>query len=148
MRSMVEGPAMITGTRATVRLARKLRSEMTLPEVKLWQALRSRPGNHKFRRQHPAGPYVLDFFCAKAKLAIEVDGKSHENPKARSHDASRSSFLHDRGIASTRIPAKLVLEDLDAVVRRLVDICDERIMSLSAPLHQPAAGPPPHAGGD
>ena len=139
---------MITGPRATVKLARKLRSEMTLPEVKLWQALRGRPGNHKFRRQHPAGLYVLDFFCAKAKLAIEVDGRSHDTTRAQRKDARRSAFLRAQDIATTRIPAKLVLEDLDAVVRRIIEICDERMMSLNPPLHQPAAGPPPHAGED
>ncbi|MEL7188351.1 MAG: endonuclease domain-containing protein [Pseudomonadota bacterium] len=139
---------MITGPRKTVKLARKLRSEMSLPEVKLWQALRSRPGQHKFRRQHPAGPFVLDFYCAKAKLDIEVDGTAHDSSAATSRDQSRSQWLRQRGIATTRIPAKLVLEDLDAVVRRLVEICDERIMKLGSPLHHPADGPPPHAGED
>lgn len=137
---------MITGTSETVKLARRLRREMSLPEVQLWQALRTRPGNHKFRRQHPAGPYVLDFFCAKARLAIEVDGQHHNHPHVRQKDADRSTFLRNNGIATTRIPAKLVLEDLDAVVRRVTELCDERIMELNAPLHHPAGGPPPHAG--
>jgi very-short-patch-repair endonuclease len=53
-----------------------LRRALTLPEVLLWQVLRSRPGGYRFRRQHPAGPYVLDFFCAAAGLCIEVDGKA------------------------------------------------------------------------
>jgi len=148
MRSMVEGRAMITGRRETIKLARKLRSEMTLPEVKLWQALRTRPSNHKFRRQHPAGSYVLDFFCARAKLAIEVDGKTHETPDARRKDAARSRFLRGEGIATTRIPAKLVLEDLDAVVRRVVEICDERMMKLKPPLHHAVHGPPLRSGED
>ena len=52
---------MITGPRETVKCARKLRSEMTLPEALLWRALRQRPGGFKFRRQHLAGIYVLDF---------------------------------------------------------------------------------------
>lgn len=149
MRSMVEGQAsMITGNRNTVKLARKLRSEMSLPEVQLWQALRSRLGQHKFRRQHPAGPFVLDFYCAKAKLDIEVDGTTHNYRVAAARDQSRSQWLRQRGIATTRIPAKLVLEDLDAVVRRLVEICDERMMKLGSPLHQPSAGPPPLIGED
>ena len=70
---------MITGTKATVKLARKLRSEMSLPEVLLWRELRLRPGGYKFRRQHPAGPYVLDFYCAALGLAIEVDGMAHDS---------------------------------------------------------------------
>jgi very-short-patch-repair endonuclease len=47
---------------------------MSLPEVLLWQALRARPGGWKFRRQHPSGPYVADFYCHEARLIVEVDG--------------------------------------------------------------------------
>jgi len=57
--------------------ARKLRRNMTLPEVLLWRWLRQRPEGLKFRRQYPTGPYVLDFFCSDARLAIEVDGEAH-----------------------------------------------------------------------
>ncbi|WP_366852839.1 DUF559 domain-containing protein [Phenylobacterium sp.] len=54
---------------------RQLRRRMSLPEVILWTALRGRePGRPVFRRQHPIGPYVLDFYCAKARLCVEVDG--------------------------------------------------------------------------
>ena len=140
---------MIRGQKDTVRLARKLRADMTPPEIALWQALRQRPGGHKFRRQHPAGIYVLDFFCTKARLAIEVDGRAHENPAVIAKDTARSRFLREQGVATTRIPAKLVLEDIEAVVRRLVDICDERMMTMTcSPLHQTASGPPPLAGED
>ena len=134
---------MITGPRASIKLARKLRSEMSLPETLLWRELRKRPGNLKLRRQHPAGPYVLDFFCAKAKLAIEVDGMAHDGKAAALNDANRSAFLRARGVATTRIPAQAVLRDLDAVVARLLVICSER---QTVPLHQPAAGPLPRAG--
>lgn len=140
---------MIRGQKDTVKLARKLRAEMTPPEIALWQALRTRPAGHKFRRQHPAGIYVHDFFCSKARLAIEVDGRAHDNPGVIAKDAARSRFLRENGIATTRIPAKLVLEDIDAVVRRLVDICDERMKTMvSSPLPHPADGPPPLAGED
>jgi very-short-patch-repair endonuclease len=140
---------MIRGQKETVKLARKLRAEMTPPEIALWQALRQRPGGHKFRRQHPAGIYVLDFFCTKARLAIEVDGKAHDNLAVIAKDAARARFLREQGVATTRIPAKLVLEDIEAVVRRLVQICDERLEGMMcSPLHHPAGGPPPLAGED
>jgi very-short-patch-repair endonuclease len=144
---------MIRGQKETVKLARKLRAEMTPPEIALWQALRKRPGGHKFRRQHPAGIYVLDFFCANARLAIEVDGRAHDAASVIAKDAARSRFLRENGIATTRIPAKLVLEDIEAVVRRLVQICDERLEGMTgSPLPHPAAkaldGPPPLAGED
>ena len=139
---------MITGPRDTVKRARKLRSEMSLPETILWRELRKRPGGHKFRRQHPAGEFVLDFYCAQAQLDIEVDGWVHDNATRAEQDRRRSAFLRSQGIATTRIPAQRVLEDLEAVVRRIVVICDERIEKLGVPLHQPAAGPPPRAGED
>ena len=137
---------MITGPRPTIKRARKLRSEMSLPEVMLWSELRNRPGGFKFRRQHPAGEYVLDFYCAKVKLAIEIDGRVHDSASAALRDANRSAFLKARGVATTRIPARAVLEDVEPVVMRLVEICHSRSEILMVPLHQPAAGPPPRAG--
>ena len=72
---------MITGPRDIVKRARTLRSEMTLPEGVLWRELRKRPKGLKFRRQHPAGIYVLDFYCAAARLAVEVDGAVHDGQR-------------------------------------------------------------------
>lgn len=139
---------MITGPRQTVKLARKLRSEMSLPEAMLWAELRRRPGGFKFRRQHPAGDFVLDFFSTKARLAIEVDGAAHDGAEAALRDANRSAFLRSRGIATTRIPAQAILDDIEPVVTRLVEICRNRSENLTVPLHQPAAGPPPPLGED
>ena len=65
---------MLTGPGATIGKARGLRRSLTLPEGLLWRELRKRPEGLKFRRQHPAGPFVLDFVCLQARLAIEVDG--------------------------------------------------------------------------
>jgi very-short-patch-repair endonuclease len=60
--------------------ARALRRKMSLPEVVLWQALRrGQVAGLRFRRQHPIGPYILDFYCLSARLAIEVDGFAHDN---------------------------------------------------------------------
>ncbi|MFA6218594.1 MAG: endonuclease domain-containing protein [Erythrobacter sp.] len=141
---------MITGPRETLKRARKLRSEMTLPEVVLWRELRRRPGGFKFRRQHPAGAYVLNFYCAAACLAIEVDGFAHDSVPVVNKDRRRSEWLRSQGVATTRIPARLVLNELDAVVVRIADICRERVMkcgaNLQVPLHHPADGPPPPAG--
>ena len=63
----------------TVETARVLRRNLSPPEARLWIRLRARiPGAPVFRRQHPIGPYVLDFYCAKARLAVEVDGIGHD----------------------------------------------------------------------
>ena len=91
---------------------------------------------------------MLDFFCAKARLAIEVDGAAHDGANAAMRDANRSAFLRARGIATTRIPAPAILDDIEPVVTRLVDICRSRSNDVTVPLHQPAAGPPPRAGED
>ena len=144
---------MITGPADTVKRARKLRSEMTLPEAVLWRVLRTRPGGLKFRRQHPAGVYVLDFYCAVARLAIEVDGMAHDSIRAAKADATRAHFLRSQHVATLRVPAKLVLDDLEEVMTRIVDVCLERAGKLKrrngstpVPLHHPADGPPPLAG--
>jgi very-short-patch-repair endonuclease len=65
----------------------------------------------RFRRQHPIGPYILDFYCASACLAIEVDGFAHDNAGHAEHDKRRDTWLAQRGIAVLRIPAADVLRD-------------------------------------
>ena len=123
---------MITGPTDTVKRARQLRSEMSLPEAILWREFRKRPGGFKFRRQHPAGIYVLDFYCASAKLNIEVDGFAHDSERAARSDAARSHFLRSQGVATLRVPAKAVLEDLEAALARIVEVCGERVGQGSA----------------
>ena len=96
----------------TLRRARELRREMTLPEVVLWQALRkSRLAALRFRRQHPFGPYILDFYCAATRLAVEVDGVAHDAGARVLHDEQRSAWLAQRGINVLRFPAADVLRD-------------------------------------
>lgn len=124
--------------RATVERARRLRRQMTAPEVRLWAVLRTSPAGRKFRRQHPVGSYVLDFYCPAARLAIEVDGMAHDMGDNPARDTVRDGWLMGQGIATLRIPAREVMGDLDAVVRLIVERC-------AVPLHQPLAGPPPHS---
>jgi len=112
---------------------------MTLPEILLWRALRTRPGGLKFRRQHPAGPYVLDFYCEAASKGIEVDGMAHEMGDNPARDRARDAWLAGVSISVIRIPATDVLQSLDTVVRFLIEQCQ--------PLHHPADGPPPLQGG-
>ena len=120
------------------RNARKLRRSMSLPEAILWHWLRQRPGGLKFRRQHPTGPYVLDFFCSDARLAIEVDGEAHSRGDRPERDATRDKWLRNAGIETLRIPAAELLHDVDAVIRSILAEAMSRL-----PLHHPAGGPPP-----
>ena len=93
----------------TVTRARALRREMTKPEVILWLALRGGQTGLRFRRQHPIGWYILDFYCADAALCVEVDGPVH-NEKAE-HDQRRTEWLNGQGIRVIRFSAE------DIVVR-------------------------------
>jgi very-short-patch-repair endonuclease len=94
----------------TFERARALRREMTLPEVLLWQALRGvKLQGLRFRRQYPIGPYVLDFYCPGARLAVEVDGAVHDNPAFAGRDMRRDSWLAAKDISVLRVPAREIL---------------------------------------
>jgi very-short-patch-repair endonuclease len=113
---------MLKGTATSVRRARKLRREMSLPEVLLWQVLRKRPDGLKFRHQHPVGPYILDFYCDATELCVEVDGEAHERGNRPGRDAQRDIWLAEHGIKVMRVSARDVLGDLDGVVRGIVEM--------------------------
>jgi len=88
---------------------------MTLPEVLLWRALRKRLLGAKFRRQHPFGPYILDFYSAERGLAVEVDGWGH-NMGPLGRDERRDAYLQREGVSTLRFTASLVLNDIDSVL--------------------------------
>lgn len=73
---------------------------MSQPERTLWAMLRRNPAGLHFRRQHPAGPFVLDFYCAAARLAVEVDGPAHDDQAER--DQRRTAWLAREGIRVIR----------------------------------------------
>ena len=105
----------------TISNARRLRRVLSLPEARLWSRLRRRaPGKPVFRRQHPIGPYVLDFYCAKARLAIEIDGLGHDMGVSPQRDIRRDAWLDARGVTVMRIPAKdlaKIDDAADAIMR-------------------------------
>jgi very-short-patch-repair endonuclease len=83
----------------------------------LWSLLRGRRfAGFKFRRQHPCGPFILDFFCAQSRLAIELDGGQHLESEAEAYDARRSRYLTKRGITVLRFGADLVFRETDGVL--------------------------------
>ncbi len=93
---------------------------MTPPEIKLWQALRSQQtGGWRFRRQHPLGPWIVDFYCLEQKLAIEVDGWSH-NMGELGRDERRDADLGRRGVRVIRFTATDVMKNLDGVVETII----------------------------
>ena len=103
-----------------VERARELRKRTTNAEALLWRSLRSRRfGRLKFRRQHPVGGYVLDFYCDEARLAIELDGGQHAMEKQSAVDEARTEELAKRGIRVLRFWSNDILQNLDGVLMRI-----------------------------
>lgn len=104
-----------------VQVARELRARMTRSETLLWRELRARQlDGAKFRRQHPLGPFFLDFYCEAHRLAIEVDGSAHESASARRYDAERQALIESAGIRVLRVRSGDVernLKDVLAAIR-------------------------------
>ena len=104
-----------------------LRSNMTPAEAVLWRTLKGREvSGLKFRRQQGIGPFILDFYCPKHKLAIEIDGSSHDYKG--DYDADRTAFLQQQGIRVLRFSNEQVFSCLDMVVNAIASACGvERI---------------------
>ena len=92
-RRVVEGRMRPDKPAATVKRAKALRRTLTKPEAMLWRYLRASPQGLRFRKQHPAGRFILDFFCARANLAIEIDGFAHDMGDRPARDAQRDQWL-------------------------------------------------------
>jgi very-short-patch-repair endonuclease len=97
---------------------------MTKPERLLWWALRANRAGVHFRRQHAAGPYVLDFYCHEAQLCVEVDGQQHQF--TAQPDLRRDAELAEAGIRTLRVGADEVLGNLAGVVARVVAVVKEQ----------------------
>jgi very-short-patch-repair endonuclease len=116
-------PSELIDRNQVVLLARQLRRTQTLPEGLLWRVLQDRPGGLKFRRQHPLGWYVVDFYCPSASLIIEVDGQSHSMGDRPRHDSRRDDWLKRQGLRILRVSAVDVMRDLQSVVTEIQLAC-------------------------
>ena len=105
----------------SVKQARRLRKTETTAEKRLWAHLRNRRlAGLKFRRQHPLGTRVVDFFCVEAKLAVELDGSGHRRHFGQTADLDREMELHERGIRVLRFINREVLSNLDGVLNAII----------------------------
>ena len=112
---------------------------MSEPEVILWSRLRGRsPDKPTFRRQHPFGSIILDFYCPAARLAVEVDGATHWGDAARAKDDARDRWLEGQGVRVLRIPASRIYHDLGGVTDGVLRLAEARIDAGT-----PQAGPAP-----
>ncbi len=94
---------------------------MTRAEIILWQHLRRLQTGHRFRRQHPVGPYFADFACFKAKLVVEVDGATHSEDHEMDHDRQRTAYLNRLGWTVIRVTNVDIYENMDGVMRHITD---------------------------
>jgi very-short-patch-repair endonuclease/DNA modification methylase len=109
--------------------ARALRKEMTDAERLLWKSLRRQQLGVKFRRQHPIGPYIADFYSWEAGLVVEVDGDTHFTPEMQEYDAIRTQYLESLGLQVLRFTNVEIRNYLDAVVERIHDAIQDALPS-------------------
>ncbi len=127
-------PTQRTGPREIFRQtlvsrAREMRKGMPAAEVALWNRLRGDQLGVRFRRQHRIGSYIADFFAHAVKLVVEVDGDSHD--ERRDYDEKRTYWMSRKGLNVVRFTNEDVLNNLDAVMQSIADLCSS------------AAGPSP-----
>ncbi len=127
-----EGTHKIPMPESVREFARKLRAEQSDTESLMWALLRDRRlGGAKFRRQHPVGPFVLDFYCHEANLAVELDGGQHTETIAK--DEARTAFLKEKGISVLRFWNNEVLAETEAVLEKIWSELDDRKAITAAP---------------
>jgi very-short-patch-repair endonuclease len=125
---------------------------MSLPEVLLWRSLRTRPMGLKFRKQHPIGNFVADFYCDAAKTIVEIDGIAHDAGNRPDRDLRRDAILKTEGYRIIRIPTADVLEAPELIADSIVTLCNVEggpgapRGAPPPPLRQPFGLPPPPAG--
>ncbi|ESQ87212.1 hypothetical protein ABAC460_20795 [Asticcacaulis sp. AC460] len=106
--------------------ARRMRQEMTSPEVRLWSRIKAQERLH-FRKQHPVGPYIADFYCAAAKLIIEVDGQVHGTGDIPERDQRRDAWLMSQGYHVHRIPGFEIMAEPDEIALGVITLAESMI---------------------
>jgi very-short-patch-repair endonuclease len=115
---------------ALLRAARELRRKATDAEKYLWSLLRNRQlAGYKFRRQHPLGRFVLDFYCHEAKLCVELDGGQHAEPAQADYDRERTVWLNREGIRVIRFWNTDVFNNIEGVLQSI-------LIALTTPVEQ------------
>lgn len=114
-------------TRTMTARARNLRHTPTDAELALWKALRrNQLRGLTFRRQHPVGKYVVDFYCPAACVAVEIDGGQHASARNKTHDEGRTRWLSDQGIEVIRFWNNDVLSNLTGVLEAIAHKIEQK----------------------
>lgn len=111
--------------------AKQLRKNMTAAEIVLWMYLKAGISDCKFRRQHPIGIYIADFYCHKAKLIIEIDGSIHNLDEVKQNDKEKKSYLINNGYSVTRFTNKEVMTQAETVLEKIKRIIDEKLREIT-----------------
>lgn len=106
-------------------LRRQLRHTMTKSETVLWKYIRNSQLGYKFRRQCGVGRYIVDFYCPKLKLVVEVDGYTHIDEDAYDNDMKRERHLRNLGLTVKRYSSDQVFKQIREVYQDLLNTCEE-----------------------
>jgi len=113
----VEYPMYFGATPDVFKKAKQLQKDETEAEKLLWNRLnKNQMMGLQFRRQHPINRFIADFYCARIKLVIEVDGSIHELPENEAYDIGRSEILNDFGIIVIRFSNEQIIDDIESVM--------------------------------
>ena len=110
-------------------IRQKLRKQETKPEKWVWFSIRNKKLGFKFRRQFSINNYVVDFYCHELKSIIEIDGSDHLYRYEK--DLIRQKYLKNLGYKIIRYTNKIVLSQLEFVIKDIKEKCDKRIMELN-----------------
>lgn len=113
---------MLDYNRSLIGLSRHFRKNMTDSEKRLWSKIRMRQLNgYQFYRQRIIGDYIVDFFCPKAKLIIEVDGSQHKSDEIAGADRERDVYVKNKGLKMLRFNDIEVLRNIDGVIEKILE---------------------------
>jgi very-short-patch-repair endonuclease len=104
---------------------KELRNNQTEVEKMLWSKLKNSQLGFKFTRQYSAGPYILDFYCPKLRLGIELDGSVHLGEEAGAYDKDREQYLKSIDIAIIRFWNSEVESDAEMVLNKILAQCSK-----------------------
>lgn len=103
-------------------LSKSLRGKMTEAERRLWTRIRLKHLGYVFYRQKPVGDYIVDFYCPKAKLVVEVDGSQHFTENTASNDRVRDEYMRSLGLTVLRFSNSEVLKNTDSVAEKIYEL--------------------------
>jgi very-short-patch-repair endonuclease len=112
-------------TKEKLQRAKELRRDMTPAEKILWQKLRGNKLGAHFRRQQVIAGFIVDFYCHKADLVIELDGSVHEGDEQKESDAERNKVLSKMGLRVVRFVNEDVIRNLPTILRRIRELISE-----------------------